>query len=200
MNATTAAVPRLEVWGVPADWWTKDHGDQPKVLIEHERIAGGEDPWELARYLSSGNDAGAPLYSPDTGGHTEVRDQFGRVHAGYLAGEVDHRHCPPGRHDFDPDGTEPGLQKIDPEGRRHCNDCAALCFYCTLDDLYHHAALEGEPPANGCFLIPEPAWPVQHVPARLPVPHDWPGNECQRDPCPESCRYHDQSVHLPGRF
>jgi hypothetical protein len=95
-------------------------------------------------------------------------------------GCVDHRACPPSWHDFDPDGAAPDEQARDEQGRRRCNDCGVLTFYCTGDEWYHHVALEGEPPPAPCFLCQDRAWPLQWVPAQIPVPHDWPGNECNR--------------------
>ncbi len=89
--------------------------------------------------------------------------------------ELDHYHCPPSAHDFDPDGTRPEEQARDEHGRRVCNDCGALCFYGTGDDQYHHAGRDAEP----CFLVQEENFDIP-VPDAIPVPADWPGNEVNR--------------------
>lgn len=68
--------PGLEVVGIRAEWWAAET-QQPvqKVIITARRLAeSGEDPYELARYLSSGNDTGATAYSSALGGSTQVRD------------------------------------------------------------------------------------------------------------------------------
>lgn len=46
-----------------------------RVIIDAERLTRtGEDALSLARYLTTGNDAGAVAYSADAGGWTLVRD------------------------------------------------------------------------------------------------------------------------------
>jgi len=68
-----------------------------RVIVDSERLTRtGEDALFLARYLSSGNDAGAPAYGPDAGGWTFVRDT---VTGSNLAQFIDGR--PAGKDDYD---------------------------------------------------------------------------------------------------
>lgn len=80
----------VQVVGVAPEHWVRDTGTEPEqVIISAERLAGsGEDPFETARYLSSGYDCGAQAFGPDVGGHTEVRAVATEtVLARYRAGE-----------------------------------------------------------------------------------------------------------------
>lgn len=74
MNTTTTQ--NLEVVGVRAAFWAETvHCERVTVERTAAEIAGSrEDPFDLARYLSSGYDDGAGDYSTDTGGGTMVRD------------------------------------------------------------------------------------------------------------------------------
>lgn len=74
--------------------------------------------------------------------------------------DIDHTKCPPAVHDFDPTGAEG--QATDPQGRRRCNDCGAVCFYCTRDNQYHHAGRD----VPGCFLVQEDSYSIP-VPVTL---------------------------------
>lgn len=90
----TAVFTDPEVVGVRADWWAVETGSPVEsVIAPASRFEGadgkptGEDPYELARYLSAGLDDGACDFSPDTGGHTIVRDAVsGKVLARYRGG------------------------------------------------------------------------------------------------------------------
>lgn len=83
-----------EVVGIRAPWWAEQTGSPlESVIAPASRFEGpdgkpaSEDPYELARYLSSGFDDGAADFSPDTGGSTMVRDAVsGKVLARYTAG------------------------------------------------------------------------------------------------------------------
>lgn len=79
----------LEVIGVKSSFWARDTGTgRVAVIIDAGRLARtGEDPYETARYLSSGNDTGASSYSTDTGGGTAVREAAtGAITAIYAGG------------------------------------------------------------------------------------------------------------------
>jgi len=101
-----------EVIGVLDPGWAKScQSPQQQLIAGRGRFAaGGEDPFELARYLSSGNDTGASSFSPGTGGGTMVRNAAtGEVLARYRAG------APAGEEDMPflvtPDGHWPAWAK-----------------------------------------------------------------------------------------
>lgn len=80
----------VEVIGVAPDYWVADTKcRKEQVVVCAARIeTTGEDPFFMARYLSSGNDAGAVAYGPSVGGHMEVRvADGGEVLAKFMAGE-----------------------------------------------------------------------------------------------------------------
>lgn len=79
----------VEVVGVRSAWWAEDTGMPVESVIRTaETLASsGEDPYELARYLSTGNDPGASAFSRDTGGSMVVRvASSGKVLARYAGG------------------------------------------------------------------------------------------------------------------
>jgi hypothetical protein len=81
-------MPDIEIIGVRASWWAKDTG-QPviSVIVPAARCAIEADPYDFARYLSSGYDTGASAFSSDTGGGTAVRDTTtGNILARYSDG------------------------------------------------------------------------------------------------------------------
>jgi hypothetical protein len=84
---TAAAV---EVVGLRPGYWACDCGAPlESVIMDADRLAAsGADPYESARYWSSGCDTGASAFGPDVGGGTLVREAAtGRVLALYSAGE-----------------------------------------------------------------------------------------------------------------
>jgi hypothetical protein len=111
LAAKAAEGHAVEVIGVRAGWWAEQVSlPQIAVIIDSGRLARtGEDPFELARYLSSGNDCGACDYSTDTGGGTAVRDaETGVILARFAGGVFAPRAASPFRDLPGESGINPG--------------------------------------------------------------------------------------------
>jgi hypothetical protein len=105
-------------------------------------------------------------------GPADVGNDPDRPYRGEMAAlvglhEIDHAQCPPGSHTFDA-GSDTYEGRVDEHGNQLCNDCGTPMFYCRRDEGYHHVQQPGSDPAEPCFLIQEPAWPV---PAPQPGEH-----------------------------
>jgi hypothetical protein len=89
MTTMSTTTRRVEIVGVLDPRWAEQTGQpRAKLIGAADRFADGrEDPFELARYWSSGYDTGAADFSPDTGGGTMVRDHdTGEILARYVNG------------------------------------------------------------------------------------------------------------------